>query len=84
MNPLGVLSELLSECWRLIKISYKHVYVLAANCKIIEVNISNPLRIHRNKDLDLGMCVKSDLEAFQHHNMNIWYEFRIGFVKHVC
>ena len=63
---------------RLIKISQVNVWVQAANCEISEIITWNPLRIHRNNDLDVDMCATSDLEPFQHHAINILYEIRIS------
>jgi len=59
---------------RLIKISHVNLWVQAANCEIGETTTQHPLRIHRNKDLDAEISVKSDLEPFQPHTMNILYE----------
>ena len=72
---------------RLLKISHENMWVQAVNCEIGEISAWNPLRIHRNRDLDLEMCAKSDLESFRHHTTNIFYEFRIclvipGNIKH--
>ena len=65
---------------RLIRISHVNIWRHVANCKIIEINVSNLLRIHRNHDLDLEMSVTYDSEPFQHHTMNIWNEIiRITF-----
>ena len=44
-----------------------------------EINNPNPLKIHWNNDQTTGMRAKTYLEPFQHHQMNIWYGFRILF-----
>ena len=59
------------------------LWIQAVNCEIVEIKISNPLRTHRNKDWDLEMCAKSDLEPFQHHKQ-ITYGMNVWFVSRKC
>jgi len=62
---------------RPITISHVKIWVQGANCEIDEITTWERLRSHRNKDLDLKLCAKSDLEPFQHHKlihgMNLWF-----------
>jgi len=58
-------------------ISHVNLWAQPANCEFIELKVSSPLQICWDNDLHTEMCAKSDLGPFQHHTMNIWYEFRI-------
>ena len=41
------------------------------------------MRIHWKHLLSTEMCAKSDLEPFQQHKINTWYEFRNRFLHRI-